>query len=1045
MKVRGAAALVVAVVLLAFGVFVSRPAQGAILSPTLDSVTPSQIVPGLTNQTVTLHGDFTSGQSTVAFAPDTGITQVGSPVTSEDMTTITVHVNVAADAPNTARDVTVTGGLLGSSSTCTKCITVGPDITSVSGPISNSSEAAPFTITGHAFKAPVSVTFSRSGYGFGATETDSVLAPSPSVTVGNNGTTISGTVNLFGRAPGRWKVAISQDNGGKATFGDGITTGMQVAGSKPTLATITPTRINTSETDKQFALVGANFAQGMTATVSGAGVTQSKKIVLGTSNSKLDPTHATLFLSSTSTPENGAQTIVLRNADGQASTNTDAICVNCDLPTPGVPTISTVSPTIVGLGASQLQMIVTGTNYTGALPTVTVSPNTTDANAITVGVTRDSATQLTLSLTVPMGAATGDHDLTVTTSGGSATKTAAFNVHSDFQVVSVNPPGRPQGFDGLAAINGAGFTGTPTVSITPGTDLIVGTVAIESAAKLKFQIKVGANADTTAHRDVSVTQGGTTKTCTGCFTVGKNPTVVSITPNAASGGAPASITAITGTDFVAGAVPTLEQAGQQSIAMTETNVESSTKISGTFDLTNAGPGKWSVRVTNVDGGNDILDDAFTVTQAAPTVGDVSPETFAQKATTTLTLTGTAFAPGMKVTFPDDDGITVGDVTRKSNTSADVKVTASDTAKLGARDITVTNTDGQSGTCQSCVVVVQGPQSRYFGDGVTAYENFNGGAFVAAGNIDGVPSNGVEFVTAPNAGGGPHIRPYRVNPANGAVQELGGGFMAYTPAFTGGVHVAVGNIDGVGGDEIITGAGPGGGPHVRIFHLNNDLSVSEPFGTGFFAYAPAFAGGVYVATADVNGDGKDEIITGAGPGGGPHVRVWKLNADGKTFSEFAGWMAYSQAFGGGVAVAGGNFVAEDSDKPVLEEVATVPSLGGGPHVRVFDGIGGVKREFMAFDPNSQDPLGYRITGGDWDFDTVADLAVSQVSSTSVVMVQLLDPPDNSRVMATQQPLGPSLPIGTNLAGADVDGDGDDDLIVSPDHASAVTIDLVRPLS
>ena len=33
--------------------------------------------------------------------------------------------------------------------------------------------------------------------------------------------------------------------------------------------------------------------------------------------------------------------------------------------------------------------------------------------------------------------------------------------------------------------------------------------------------------------------------------------------------------------------------------VTETNVESPTKISGTFDLTNAAPGTWSVKVTNI--------------------------------------------------------------------------------------------------------------------------------------------------------------------------------------------------------------------------------------------------------------------------------------------------------------------------------------------------------------------------------------------------------------------------------------------------------------
>ncbi|MDD5252169.1 MAG: S8 family serine peptidase [Patescibacteria group bacterium] len=191
-----------------------------------------------------------------------------------------------------------------------------------------------------------------------------------------------------------------------------------------------------------------------------------------------------------------------------------------------------------------------------------------------------------------------------------------------------------------------------------------------------------------------------------------------------------------------------------------------------------------------------------------------------------------------------------------------------------------------------------------------------------------------------------------------------GFYAFGALFRGGASVATGNFDGNGRFSIVVGAGPGGGPHVRVFDIN-----TRPIG-GFFAFDQNFRGGVSVAAGDTDGDGRDEIIVGAGPGGGPHVRVFE--ADG---TPVGGFFAFDQKFRGGVSVAAG-----DTDGDGRDEIVTLSGSGTVTTARIFRSDGRLVREFRPFG-NANRRSG-ELAVGDTDGDGRDEIAVSnQVGAIS----------------------------------------------------------------
>jgi Domain of unknown function (DUF4394)/FG-GAP-like repeat len=197
---------------------------------------------------------------------------------------------------------------------------------------------------------------------------------------------------------------------------------------------------------------------------------------------------------------------------------------------------------------------------------------------------------------------------------------------------------------------------------------------------------------------------------------------------------------------------------------------------------------------------------------------------------------------------------------------------------------------------------------------TPFGGFRGGVHVAAGDVtgDGVP----DIIAAPGRGGLPVAVVLDGN--TGTVVR---GLLAFPPGFADGVNVAAGDVNGDGFDDIIVAPESRGFTLVRVFSGKDSSLLSQ-----FVAYTPAFGGGVHVAAADFNLDGRAEIVTTPGAGAPPIVRVFD-----NTGTPMQTFVAGSLAFRSGLSVAAGDVTGDGRAEIIV-------GLGAGdpPFVGVFSG-------------------------------------------------------------------------------------------------------------
>lgn len=202
-----------------------------------------------------------------------------------------------------------------------------------------------------------------------------------------------------------------------------------------------------------------------------------------------------------------------------------------------------------------------------------------------------------------------------------------------------------------------------------------------------------------------------------------------------------------------------------------------------------------------------------------------------------------------------------------------------------------------------------------------------GVHVIAANLDEdtIP----ELIVSPQYGGSSEVRVFK---KTGAFYVLYKKWNAFEDTFSGGVAIAAADINADDREEIIVSSGPGRIGEIRTYTTDGNLVHS------FFPFEDTHATGVNIATGDINGDCEKEIIASEASKGS-RVRIFSVHGTPKMLNE---WNALQS---GGVTLA-----TADTDYDGKDEIITASNGDTSPTISIMETDGTVGDTWNAASDN-----------------------------------------------------------------------------------------------